>query len=91
MNLDGLFTRTTVAFNSSKQDSLRINNQDMTEKGLKRVSYILDLVREMAKIKEKAEVQSENNFSCRSPGSPPLLRPSRHWRFQRAKRGFGSK
>jgi len=41
----------------------------MTEKGLKRVSYILDLVREMAKIKEKAEVQSEIIF-LPEPGSP---------------------
>src|SRR5689334_8636873 len=62
MNLDGLFTRTTVTFNSSRQDSLSINNYDVGGKGLERVSYILDLVRAMTKNKERAEVKSENNF-----------------------------
>lgn len=62
MNLDGLFTRTRVSFTSSKQDSLVINNHEIAGKGLERVSYILDLVREMAKINERAEVTSENNF-----------------------------
>ncbi|MDD2921587.1 MAG: diphosphomevalonate decarboxylase [Anaerolineales bacterium] len=62
MNLDGLFARTTVAFNSSKSDSLLINDYAVTGKGLDRVSSILDLVRGMANIQEKAEVKSENNF-----------------------------
>lgn len=62
MNLDGLFTKTTVNFNSSKQDSLSINNSEVKGKGLERVSYILDIVRKMANINEKAEVTSENNF-----------------------------
>ncbi|MBK8782626.1 MAG: diphosphomevalonate decarboxylase [Anaerolineales bacterium] len=62
MNLDGLFTRTTVSFNSTKRDSLSINKQEVTGKGLDRVSYILDLVRKMANINERAEVTSENNF-----------------------------
>ena len=62
MNLDGLFTKTTVTFNSSKQDVLKINDAEIKGKGLERVSYILDLVRSVANIKEKAEVQSENNF-----------------------------
>jgi len=62
MNLDGLFTKTTVSFNSSKQDSLTINNAEIKGKGLDRVSYILDIVRKMANINEKAEVTSENNF-----------------------------
>ncbi|MBE0670183.1 MAG: diphosphomevalonate decarboxylase [Anaerolineales bacterium] len=63
MNLDGLFTRTTVNFSASiSTDSLLINSKSITGKGLDRVSYILDLVREMAKINEKAEVTSENNF-----------------------------
>ena len=62
MNLDGLFTRTTVSFDSTKRDSLTINKQEVTGKGLDRVSYILDLVRKMANINEKAEVTSENNF-----------------------------
>lgn len=62
MNLDGLFTKTTVAFNSSKQDTLLINNDEIKGKGLERVAYILDIVRELANITEKAEVTSENNF-----------------------------
>jgi len=62
MNLDGLFTKTTVTFNSSKQDSLKINNAEIKGKGLDRVSYILDIVRKMANIDDKAEVTSENNF-----------------------------
>ena len=62
MNLDGLFTRTTVSFDSAKRDSLSINKQEVTGKGLDRVSYILDLVRKMANINERAEVTSENNF-----------------------------
>ncbi len=62
MNLDGLFTRTTVMFNSSKQDSLTINDHAVIGKGLHRVSTILDLVRGMANIHERADVVSMNNF-----------------------------
>jgi diphosphomevalonate decarboxylase len=62
MNLDGLFTRTTVTFNSSQRDSLLINDHAVMGKGLERVSYILDLVRKMANINERAEVSSSNNF-----------------------------
>lgn len=62
MNLDGLFTKTTVSFNSAKQDSLSINNTEVKGKGLERVSYILDIVRKMANMNDKAEVTSENNF-----------------------------
>ena len=62
MNLDGLFTRTTVTFNSSKQDSLTINDHAVMGKGLERVSSILDLVRGMAYINERADVVSSNNF-----------------------------
>ncbi|MBI5946423.1 MAG: diphosphomevalonate decarboxylase [Chloroflexi bacterium] len=63
MNLDGLFTRTTVSFQPSLPfDELIINGHEVAGKGLTRVSYILDLVREMAGIKANAEVMSENNF-----------------------------
>jgi len=62
MNLDGLFTRTTVTFNSSQRDSLVINEHPVTGKGLERVSSILDLVRGMTNINERAEVSSTNNF-----------------------------
>ena len=63
MNLDGLFTHTSVTFSASAQsDSLIINKKNVYGPGLTRVSYILDLVRAMANINERAEVQSENNF-----------------------------
>ena len=62
MNLDGLFTRTTVSFTSSKTDTLTINSNAVIGKGLDRVSYILDLVRRMANINERADVTSETNF-----------------------------
>ena len=41
---------------------LLINDHPVTGKGLDRVSYILDLVRGMANINERAEVSSVNNF-----------------------------
>jgi diphosphomevalonate decarboxylase len=63
MNLDGLFTRTTVTFSASlKADSLRISNRPVTGLGLERVSLFLDLVRQMAGMNERAGVVSENNF-----------------------------
>jgi diphosphomevalonate decarboxylase len=63
MNLDGLFTRTTVSFQPSLPfDELIINGREAVGKGLERVSYILDLIREKAGIRMNAEVMSENNF-----------------------------
>src|SRR5512147_446358 len=63
MNLEGLYTRTTVSFQPSLPfDELVINGHEVTGKGLSRISYILDLVRGMAGIKMNAEVMSENNF-----------------------------
>lgn len=63
MNLDGLFTHTTVTFSASlKTDRLRIGNRPVTGTGLERVSFILDLIRSWAKIGLYAEVTSRNNF-----------------------------
>ena len=63
MNLDGLYTRTTVSFQPSLPfDELIINGYEVRGLGLERVSFILDIIREMAKIKERAEVMTENNF-----------------------------
>ncbi len=63
MNLDGLFTRTSVSFQPSLAfDELIINTHDVMGKGLERVSAILDIVRENAGLTWKAEVVSENNF-----------------------------
>jgi len=63
MNLDGLTTRTTVSFQPSLPfDELIINEHEVTGSGLDRVSTILDIIRGMAKINERAEVMTENNF-----------------------------
>jgi diphosphomevalonate decarboxylase len=63
MNLDGLFSRTTVSFSDSlKTDSLHISNRPVTGPGLERVSLFLDLVRGLAGMNQRAEVVSENNF-----------------------------
>src|SRR5512137_3058543 len=62
MNLDGLFTQTTVSFQPSLPfDELVINGHEVAGPGLERVSYILDLIREMAGITQKAEVMTGNN------------------------------
>jgi diphosphomevalonate decarboxylase len=63
MNLDGLTTRTTVSFQHSlAMDELIINGHEVTGAGLNRVSYILDIIRGMANIHDRAEVITENNF-----------------------------
>lgn len=63
MNLDGLTTRTTVSFQPSLPfDELVINGHEVAGAGLKRVSEILDLIRGMANVNDRAEVTTENNF-----------------------------
>jgi len=63
MNLDGLTTRTTVSFQPSlPYDELIINGHEIRGAGLERVSSILEIVRGMANIKDRAEVITENNF-----------------------------
>jgi diphosphomevalonate decarboxylase len=63
MNLDGLYTRTTVSFQPSlPYDELIINGHEIAGAGRDRVSYILDIIRGMVNIHERAEVMSENNF-----------------------------
>jgi diphosphomevalonate decarboxylase len=63
MSLDGLYTRTTVSFQPSLPfDELIINGHEVMGAGLDRISYILDIIRGMANIHERAEVMSENNF-----------------------------
>ena len=63
MNLDGLYTRTAVRFQAGlTSDQLSINGYEVAGKGLDRISYILDILRGMANIHERAEVTSENNF-----------------------------
>jgi diphosphomevalonate decarboxylase len=63
MNLDGLFTRTTVSFQPSLAlDEFVLNGNEVTGHALERVTAMLDLVREKAKFRQRAEVVSENNF-----------------------------
>ena len=63
MNLDGLYTRTTVSFQPSlPYDELIINGHEVMGAGLDRISHILDIIRGMANIHVRAEVMSENNF-----------------------------
>jgi diphosphomevalonate decarboxylase len=63
MNLDGLYTRTTVSFQPSLPfDELIINGHEVTGAGLDRVSDILDIIRGSAEVHERAEVMTENNF-----------------------------
>ncbi len=63
MNLDGLYTRTTVSFQHSlPYDELIINGREIAGPALERVSCVLDLIREMARTDHQAEVVSENNF-----------------------------
>src|ERR1041384_2217645 len=59
MNLDGLFTRTTVSFQPSLPfDQLIINGHEVMGAGRDRVSYILGIIREMAGIHDSAEVMT---------------------------------
>jgi diphosphomevalonate decarboxylase len=63
MNLDGLFTRTTVSFQPSLAlDEFILNGHEVTGHAVERVGAMLDLVRGKAGFKQHAEVVSENNF-----------------------------
>jgi diphosphomevalonate decarboxylase len=63
MNLGGLETRTTVAFEPSlKSDVLTLNGQSVNGASLERVSQFLDRVRGMAGINDFARIESKNNF-----------------------------
>lgn len=63
MNLDGLFARTQVVFQSSlSQDSLVLNGKEETGKALTRMVIFLDLVRRLSNKNLYAQVSSENNF-----------------------------
>jgi diphosphomevalonate decarboxylase len=63
MNLDGLFTRTTVRFEPGlPADELFLNGQPVAGPGLSRVSAVLDRVRRCSGMASFASVTSENNF-----------------------------
>ncbi|HEX9028045.1 MAG TPA: diphosphomevalonate decarboxylase [Anaerolineales bacterium] len=63
MNLGGLTTLTSVAFNADlPADCLLINHQQINGPALQRVSAFLDRVRKLAGIRLFSRVESENNF-----------------------------
>ncbi len=63
MNLNCLFTRTTVQYDPSlKGDILNLNGETVAGEGLVRVQHFLDRIRGMAGEGCHARVDSENNF-----------------------------
>lgn len=63
MNLDGLFTRTTVTFDPALSvDQFSLDGAPQSGGSLSRVSQFLDLVRDLAGITRPAQVESSNNF-----------------------------
>src|SRR5687768_18616148 len=67
MNLDGLYTRTTVSFQPSlPYDELIINGHEVMGAGLDRISYILDIIRGMANIYERRSEERRVGKECRS-------------------------
>jgi diphosphomevalonate decarboxylase len=64
VNLDGLNTMTTVAFDEAYQkDSVEINNQSADGATLRRVSAHLDHIRALAHTSIRARVVSRSNFA----------------------------
>jgi diphosphomevalonate decarboxylase len=63
MNLDGLYTRTQVTFDSAlEHDCLELNGAETFGPALERVSSFLEHVRRMSDFRQKARIVSENNF-----------------------------
>ena len=63
LTLDGLSTRTTVVFDGKLAgDALVLNGAPADERAVGRISKFLDLVRERAGIRERASVDSSNDF-----------------------------
>ena len=63
LTLDGLSTRTTVEFRDDlKEDRLLLDGFEAKGTSAERVRQFLDLVRQRARIENRAEVVSENDF-----------------------------
>jgi diphosphomevalonate decarboxylase len=63
MNLDGLFTETTVVWDAGLEaDTLRLNDRDDSGPALARVSRHLDAIRRRLELSSHASVISANNF-----------------------------
>ncbi len=62
-NLDSLFTKTQIRFDSDfSSDTLFINGHETTGSGLERVVSFLNIVRKLAGKRLNAKIESENNF-----------------------------
>ena len=63
VTVDKLITRTSVKFDRNlKKDVIKLNNTKVDQRHSKRIISFLDLVRDMAKDRRFAEVNSMNNF-----------------------------
>lgn len=62
MNLDGLYTETTVRWHDAATDTLTINGEAANAKAAQRVSQHLDAVRARLGLDARADVVSANNF-----------------------------
>ena len=63
MNLDELYTRTSVSFDPSlNRDNFTLDGRQIEASSLERVSIFLDRVRQMAGISIFASIKSHNNF-----------------------------
>lgn len=63
MNLEGVYTRTSVAWDTTLDaDLLILNGKDQTGEALHRVSQHLDVLRSRLGVEGYASVESENNF-----------------------------
>jgi diphosphomevalonate decarboxylase len=63
MNLDGLYTDTTVVWDERLDaDQLKLNGSSVTGRPLERISAHLDALRQHLGTEFRAEVRSENNF-----------------------------
>jgi diphosphomevalonate decarboxylase len=63
MNLDNLYSRTTVSFDPTlERDELILDGRIPGEIAVERVASFLDYVRQLAEITDYASVTSENNF-----------------------------
>lgn len=63
MNLDGLFTETTVTWDKSlEHDSLHLNGEDTAGQALERVANHMNRIRKRLNIETFAHIKSANNF-----------------------------
>lgn len=63
MNLEGLYTRTTITFDPAlSADSALVDGHKMSGGGMSRISHHLDQVRQRAGVQTRAHLESQSNF-----------------------------